>query len=196
MKKLFISLFIILLLTACSNNKQDTKEEFQSLVQGSSMITFAEYTKTIKRVKLPTSLTCDIEPKGNKFSIPQSVIDNYGKNNATILGKIIDSPYLKAIIYLSPSDITLPILITYDKSGQKISELPLYEKFCGEDEFSSGKSWVSIDRSLNIILKDSAITYERDKKGVIIESSKSSVINIKKYIITDIGTIEEKEEEI
>ena len=196
MRKLLPSLFIILLFTACSNKKSNSEKKSESIVEESSIITFAEYTKTIKRLKLPTSLICDIELKGGKSSIPQPVIDNYGKKDAKILGKIIDSPYLKAIIYLYPSDITLPILITYDKSGDKISELPLYEKYCGEDEFSSGKSWASIDRSLNIILKDSAVTYQRDNKGAIIESSKKVTINVKNYAITDIGTIEEREDHL
>lgn len=65
-------------------------------------------------------------------------IDQFGQENSRINGKIAVANNFTAIIYLYPADIILPIIQTTDRQGKKISELKIYERWCGEDEFSWG----------------------------------------------------------
>jgi hypothetical protein len=73
---------------------------------------------------------------GSSVEFMGEKIQRYKPENSFINGKIAVTDNFSAIIYLYPADIVLPIIQATDRQGGKISELKIYERYCGEDEFS------------------------------------------------------------
>src|SRR5690606_12711655 len=120
-------------------------------------ITFDDYLTAIPETKLPLDLRCEVELNVSILNFDQTIIDKFGQEKSRINRKITVTDNFTAIIYLYPADIILPIVQTTDLKGNKISELKIYERWCGEDEFSWGTSWANISKDLIITLSDSAI---------------------------------------
>jgi len=166
--------------------EKDNKEEPKIKMQTN----FSDYLKAIPHIKLPLDLKCEIPPKASTLKFDSETIQKYG-TGTSINGKIAMNDNFTAIIYLTPADIILPIIQTTDRNGNKISELHLYEKWCGEDMFSWGTSWAKISDDLIITLSDSAINYKRNDKGEIIEKSKKTEVRHRKFQIDEKGKINE-----
>ena len=144
---------------------------------------------------MPLDLKCDKELESLRHDFDQTLILKYGQGNH-IFGKIAETNNFMAIIYLVPADIQLPVIQTTDKKGNKISELSMYERWCGEDPYSKGTSWASISKDLTIVLSDSAILYKRDttggRIGEIIEDTKRTEVRHRVFKIDDTGHIQEE----
>jgi hypothetical protein len=154
-------------------------------------ISFDEYLTAIPEIKLPLDIKCDVELDGSFFKFNSKTINKFGQENSKINGKIAQTDNFAAIIYLYPADIILPIIQTTDFMGNKISELKIYERWCGEDEFSWGTSWANISKDLTITLSDSVIIYKRNDKGEIIENSKVTEVRHRGFYIDKNGVINE-----
>lgn len=158
-------------------------------------ISFDNYLTAIPETKLPLDLKCEVELNGSTLKFDRTTIEKFGPENSRIYGKIAVTDNYTAIIYLYPADIVLPIIQTTDKQGKKISELKIYERWCGEDEFSWGTSCANISKDLTITLSDSVIIYKRNDKGKIIEESKITEVRHRKYQIDNKGRINENKNE-
>lgn len=154
--------------------------------------TFSDYSKQIKKVDLPFRTTCDNGLQGTKLNFSDSIIGSYGVELGSIFGKIADNDKFTAIVYLCPADVILPVIQTTSKTGEKISKLQLFEKYCGEDEHSWSTSKAEITKDLTILLRDSVITYDRNKKGMIIEKSRKTEVSSRVFYIDSEGQIIEK----
>ena len=174
-----------------SGNQTDTLADTDNKEE----ILFDDYLTAIPETKLPLGLKCEIDLNGSTLEFDRNTIDKYGQENSRINGKIAVTEKFAAIIYLYPADIILPIIQTTDRQGNKISELKIYERWCGEDEFSWGNSWATISKDLTITLSDSAIIYKRNNEGQIIEESKTTEVRHRKFQIDNNGRINEKKNE-
>lgn len=176
------SIIALIILFSCGQTTE-------SLNETTKEVAFDDYLTAIPEIKLPLDLNCEVELDGSTLSYSRETIDRYGQENSRINGKIAVKDNFTVIIYLYPADIVLPIIQTTDRQGNKISELKIYEKWCGEDEFSWGTSWANISKDLTITLSDSAVIYKRNDNGEIIEESKTKVVRHRKYQIDHTGEI-------
>ena len=121
------------------------------------------YSASVVSLKLPLSDTCDDTMAIQRLKLTDSLtkFNIYGQ----LVGKVNETEKYVAILYTIPSDVQLPVLHTFDKSGQEISSLKLFiGNCCGENEGCSGLSTVLITKDLHIILKDSMQIFVRNKK--------------------------------
>lgn len=191
----------MLSLVACGDSESDkiTKREPQKKTALKTPIKpkltlFEAYLNKIPTIKLPVNLQCEKEPRASRFGLKRSSIDEFGVKDARITGKIAETNDFVAIIYLYPGEIDLPILKTTDKKGNKISQLKLYDKWCGDDEFSWGTSWTEITKNRTIILSDSVVQFERYEQGGIIEQTRTTEVRHRVYRIDSNGKIRKKSE--
>ncbi len=168
-----------------------TSPDIDSVVAVAQDTVFDQYLKAIPLIELPLDLKCASELEGSTLDLDTATIAKYGQAFSRINGTIAVRDNFTAIIYLYPADIVLPIIQTTDRQGRKISELNMYDKWCGEDAFSWGTSWATITKDLAITLSDSAITYKRNDKGHIVDESKTTVVRHRKFQIDINGRIEE-----
>lgn len=154
-------------------------------------LTFDEYLSEIPETKLPLNFTCEDPLDGSTLNFDQETIATFGCENSRINGKIAVTDEFTAIIYLYPADIVLPIIQTTDLNGNKISELKVFESGCGEDEFYWGTAWAKISENLTITVRDSSIIYKRNNEGAIIEESKKTEVNQRRFQIDNKGLISE-----
>jgi len=195
---IILSILGLTILFGCgqtTEKKVETETEKSNKNDGSKKVMFSDYLTVIPETKLPLDLKCEIELNGSTLNFNRATIDKFGQENSRINGKIAVTDNFTAIIYLYPADIVLPIIQTTDREGKKISELKIYERWCGEDEFSWGTSWANISKDLTITLSDSAIIYKRNDKGEIIQESKTAEVRHRKYQIDNKGRINEKKNE-
>ena len=194
MKKLNKNLTIILLLTLLSSCGKTTQKDNVSLNEKRQKLeySFSEYSEKIPLVTLPLNSNCETGLEGSLFGFTNNEISKFGKADCSIYGKLADNDKYTAIIYLITGDIILPIIVTTDKKGKKISELELYDGYCGEEETFNEISFVSIDKNLTIQLKDSSTTYKRDDKIEIIESTRKTTVKHRQFYINDNGKIVER----
>lgn len=115
-----------------------------------------------------------------------------GPEDSKIFGKLADKEKYTAIIYLYPADNILPIIQTTDKQGNKISNLSLFENYCGEDEDFSGTTWTVINKDLTIERIDSITTFRRNKDGIIIDKTRKTEVQHSLFCINDDGQILEQ----
>ena len=162
----------------------------ESETVGDSELTFNEYLNAISSVRLPLKMSCDVALDGSTLGFDDRIIEKYGPENSRIHGVLAQTENFIAILYLYPADVSLPIIQTTDRQGKKISELQLYERFCGEDEYYLGYSWAEISKNLTITLSDSALVLERGEDLEIIETSKRiEQVRHRKYYINERGVI-------
>ena len=178
-----------------TEKQTENQKETQIETDNKNEISFDDYLTAIPETRLPLDLKCDVELNVPTLEFDRETIDKYGQENSRINGKIAVTDNFTAIIYLYPADIILPIIQTSDRQGKKISELKIYERWCGEDEFSWGTSWATISKDLTITLCDSAIIYKRNDEGQIIEESKTTEVRHRKFQIDNNGRINEKKNE-
>lgn len=188
-------LTIILLLTilfGCGNTviKKDSTNKTDKVTE----ISFKDFSDKIPLLTLPLSSNCETGFNVTRYGFTNNEILKFGRDNCSILGKLVDNEKYTAIIYLQPCDTQLPIIVTTDKYGRKIAELELYDGYCGEEEDFNEISYFSIDKDLNILMTDSSTTFKRDEKIEIIESSKQTTVTYKHFRINTDGKIIKQKE--
>ncbi len=189
---IFKILGLTILMGCGQTSEKQLKTETKNINEKEKEISFNDYLTAIPETKLPLDMECEVALNGSTLEFDRATIDKFGQENSRINGKIAVTENFTAIIYLYPADISLPIIQTTDRQGKKISELKVYERWCGEDEFSWGTSWAKISKDLTITLSDSAIIYKRNEAGEIIEDSKTTEVSHRKFQIDNRGRIIEK----
>lgn len=177
-------LLLSLLLFCCEQPKKVDKIKKE--------ITFIEFTNNIKQLKFPIEAKCEKDLIGSTIDLNKETIKKYGPENCSIYGKIFENNKYTAIMYLYPTDVSMPIIQTNNKNGTKISSLNLYEISCWEDESISENSWFIINKDLSIELGDSSTTFERDDNGEIIESTRTIKVRNRTFKINSAGEIIEQ----
>lgn len=188
------NLTIILLLALLTIHGKINQKENHSLHEKQQKIgySFSAFSQKIPLIALPFSSNCNIELKEFRSEFSAKEISKFGRENCDVFAKLADKKNFTAIIYLLPCDALLPIIVTTDKNGKKISELELDDSYCGEDEFSWGSSCFTINKDLTIQTTDSASSFKRDSKNRIIESTKKLTVTHRQFHINENGKIVER----
>ena len=210
MNKTILILSVFALIAGCcgqSSNKQAKTANNEVVCEQSSIVksretndpkmtieqrVFDDYLKAISEVKFPLQFKCEIDPNASNSNIDRTTIAKYTREHSDIYGKLAVNENYAAIIYLYPADVVLPIIQTYDRQGNKISELTVYDRYCGANEFFWCTSWASILEDLTIVLSDSTRTYDRNLEGKIIEETIMTEVRHRKFYINNKGEINEK----
>jgi hypothetical protein len=156
------------------------------------------FSSSLMKVKLPFKDTCFDTVAVQHIKLPDSLsnLKQYGQ----IIGKVDETPEYIAILFSKTGDIQVPILRTFNHKGDLISSLRLYiGNCCGENEDCSGLSTAIVKDNttrntsatmvMEIYLKDSTQTFERDKKKFDKKRNIKILVKEEYYTINDKGEI-------
>jgi len=153
---------------------------------------FKKYTEQINKLQTPIifrTIQFSDNPPSNK--IDKILFDKYKYADANeVYGKIYEGDKFVAIIYTVKGDVLVPILGTYDKNGNQIDSLNLFQNASGFNVQS--ETYISLKFYPNKVMQeiDSTLTWTLNVSGDD-RLSGSEKINIDSftYTINDAGKI-------
>jgi hypothetical protein len=193
MKLTFVTLLAtIVVLTAC--NTTNTKPIKRPI---------NDFIKKFKVVELPFYFNGKNNDTSNMFLINKHTSDTLfyktlDENKVYGCGLLPDTANYYTLLYFTQSETLYPILVTYSKDGEMISQTNLLVRGCGSDcGLSYCSSTASISKDLHIYAADT-LKYEAtcDKLGKFLPNSDSTFIYSKAGSISTTGTITMSEEKI
>ena len=145
------SIFVFSLLVSCSSYKNDT---------------FESYINNLDRIKKPISFrTIELTLNHHQQDYNRELFEKYKCSNASDLyGVLFEGDETVGIVYIVNGDVQTPILVTYDKLGNKIDSLNLFENASGSDVESETYELVTIFQDNRIRVIDSTETWLTDKE--------------------------------
>jgi hypothetical protein len=152
MKKLLFIIFAVLTTMVVSS---------QSLKNLDSQ-KFCNYLQRIEPITLPFQSGCYDFINFSSTDRNSALIDTTYSSKWEIPYKRIDTKKnFGIVIYLSPADIYVPVLKTFDLNGRIISKLQIFTNCNGEPGFRE-RQFVSIDKNLQIVKTDSIWRWKLD----------------------------------
>jgi hypothetical protein len=115
MRKTFVLIFTVALLSAFANNYSTAKDH------PIRKTAFEQFVDSIPLLELPFELSTTDVIKHVPLNSP------YIPEGAALIGKLKSQNNRWLIIYSYPADIRLPILEVYDSNGKKLSEVQLFD---------------------------------------------------------------------
>ncbi len=108
-----------------------------------------------------------------------------------VYGKLFEDSKTVSIIYSVIGDYNVPILMTYDKTGNKIDSLNLFENNSGFDFAKETYEYVTIFPNKRIQVIDSTKTWTMDDTGEdrILGTEKLTTVDTFTYFINEDGRI-------
>lgn len=200
--KLNLILFLVIFLVACNTNTNKDKPSADNTTAGlmnnthSKQADFAKFISKFKVLNMPVVIT-PLEQHGKEklsliYGSDTSFINTVYKDTAMdkvyAYGLLPDTANNYKVLWLTPAEIYLPVLTTFSKTGQKISEEHLTVGKCGDDCCYFCKEIIKINLDLSIYCADSIKQCECDDKGPKESTMKHSVIFKTGNIAAD-GTI-------
>jgi hypothetical protein len=182
-----VILVLIVGLSSCSSDKGKSKDNVPA--------PFRQFLKKFKQLQLPLTLRQDnIDTLGLPNIDMKNVDTLFIKNNDGLekyYGMLPDTNYYYGLIVLYPGGCDyLPVLLTFDKSGNKISEERLLNRGCGE---GPGLVYCSatgvINNDLTIYLVDTLKTVSVDSILKPIDGTRKYYCMYKKGKINSNGKI-------
>lgn len=132
---------------------------------------FSKYLERIESVSLPFSASCfDFTDFESTAKYTDLIDTAYASEWEIPFRKINTNGNYKIVIYLSPADIYVPILRTYDLNGKKISEFQFFSNCGGEPGFRE-RQFIKINSDLQIIKKDTIWKWDLDQNYNEIDST-------------------------
>ncbi len=148
------------------------------------------FAASLHKVNLPFIDTCFDTVARQHINIPDSLPEF--KKYGDIIGLLAETDTYVAILFSKSGDIQLPVVRTFNHSGHLISSQKLYNGICcGENEDCSGLSTVVITKNLDIHMKDSTQTFERDKNKSDKKENIKIKVKLETYTIETDGTIKQ-----
>ena len=146
------------------------------------------------RDKLPTIQTPVTFDSNGDIDLKSVELTNNGllkklkeRNYFSVFGKIFESKDFITIVGYIPDDTGTPILVTFDKNGNEISSHAVYETVMGDmGRYTSNFVTIDPDRVIHFI--DSTVTRQINEDEI--PGTDSLTVTVKKYKLTDKGTIE------
>lgn len=155
-------------------------------------MSFAAYSARIAMLELPIYGTCGEDQIGKGYESLNDQVKKYTREENWIWGKLAETKRFTAIVYVCPADVILPIIQTTDKQGNKISELPFYTNYCGEDEAYWGTASARVEADMTITLTDSSESFQRDVNDEIIPETVKTSVRRRHFFIREDGMIIER----
>lgn len=182
-KSFYLVLPVIISLVSCSDNSSDRAQPASD-----TNPEFNAFLEKIPSITLPVTIReCSVNTQGltkidsNKF-VSETV--NYG------YGKLAPNNKYVAVIFLASADCEIPVLVTYDKSGNKIDEKEINIGGCGSDCGYSCNEIMRIDQNNNIFTADTVSSYDCDSLGNAIPGTEEHYVIYKQGRILETGKIE------
>jgi hypothetical protein len=148
MRHLYIGLIIIF---GCSTKDND----------------FDTFTGQLETLQTPISMaTMRFPEKQTSKTYDKELFQKFKYSTAyEVYGKIYEDDKTVGIIYSVIGDINVPILVTYDKQGNRIDSLNLFENATGFDFESETYEHVTFLANKTIQVIDSTKTWKTDETG-------------------------------
>jgi hypothetical protein len=129
---------------------------------------FAQFVKKFPRLGLPLTIkTLDIQSDAlQKITGRDSMFTSSSDPEGTrAYGLLPDTTGNFKLIWLSPADVYVPILTTFNRHGQRISETHLSVGACGSDCCYSCAEYITINKDMTIYSVDSIKSCDCDSAG-------------------------------
>ncbi|MBN9381823.1 MAG: hypothetical protein J0H74_13720 [Chitinophagaceae bacterium] len=171
-----LTLFCFLLLIGCtednSNNKHHKKTASgnkKTSPDAARKMQFGKFIKKFKPLSLPLTIkTLDIQSTSGlrKITDKDTLFINSGYPDETwAYGMLPDTSGNIQLVWLSPAEIYTPVLTTFTKGGQKISEKHLSVGGCGSDCCFTCDEYIYIRKDRSIYSADSIKSCICDESG-------------------------------
>lgn len=174
----YLLLIIALSLYGCKSQHDEFKKYINHLDSLDSPIVF-------ESIKYPEG------KKSEKYD--RGLFDRYKLQNAqSAYGMLFNDGKTVGVIYTVAGDINVPVLVTYDKNGNKIDSLNLFQNASGFAlESETYERVLFVDRTIQV--RDSVVKWLLDESGEDrIEGSEKSTIYSFEYLIDKNGKIVSK----
>jgi hypothetical protein len=155
MRSRTLPIILVALMLGCSSQQSTNFKDFQS------------FTSQLKPLETPLTFNSYKETKLNLLKIKDDAFINKIRleyHGFEVYGKLFETNEFIAILGNIPSDIGSPIIITFDKKGNKIDSYLLYKTAEGDIGIYSGNYEV-INKDMKINFTDSTITRKLNKEG-------------------------------
>ncbi len=151
MKKRLTYLIGLLLIVSCATKPND----------------FKNYLSQIKPIPTPIKFwTIGYTDKKIENKVDERLFEKYKSVYANeIFGKLYENKQTAGIIYTVYGDVLAPVLITYDKQGNRIDSLGLFDNASGYNLEKETFVSVTLHPDLTIQEVDSTFTYTLNDKG-------------------------------
>lgn len=184
-KHLPFALILIFLAISCNQNKTQSETAFSS----SELGTFASPYDTLPVLSLPITITPE-----SWDTLYSKYIYRYGLPSNTDIflrpyAKLAGKKFYKAFIFISTDETGTPLLVSFDRNRNKISELSLLGDWNANDPSTHVNETSVINNNLMITLIDSIKTYDTTNEGNRIESSEKLTIKNEIFSISEKGEV-------
>ena len=161
----------------CKNEKIKSAKNEQPISKSDDFNTFI---RKFKVLKLPLVMK-PMEMQNVENLSPLTKVDlrfislhniNFELDKVYPYGLLPDTLESYKVICLFPSEIYIPIMVTYSKSGKKISEETLSVGYCGSDCGFTCMETIKIYSDQKIYSVDSIESHECDSLGQILNTKK------------------------
>jgi len=172
------SLVVLLGLASCTEDSPKSKHHKKAAVNGKKPSPnvsvnrkqqFEKFIRKFKPMALPLTIkTLEIEPGAAELKITDKdslFIRTRFPNETRALGMLSDTSTTIQLLWLEPAEMYNPVLTTFTKSGQKISEQHLSVGSCGADCCFTCDEYIYIRKDRSIYGVDSIKSCVCDAKG-------------------------------
>ncbi|MDJ1482946.1 hypothetical protein QNI16_20760 [Cytophagaceae bacterium YF14B1] len=178
----------ILLATHCTSETESKQTSTQAVVTPSlkSKPLLKDYITKIPLIKTPVTFNSNtfenMTPRDEKLAQLFSSPDNN-----TLVGRLFSTDEFDALLFSVPADGTLPMVITYDKAGNKIDSLGLIE-MGGSDVGFDCIEHVTVNPDRTMLLIDSTTRWQVTADNAApIEGSDTLIVTQKVFELLDNG---------
>jgi len=172
------SLITLLALSSCTEDQPKTKHHKKAAASGkkpstdvnvSRKLQFEKFIRKFRPMALPLTIrTLEIEPGTAERKITDKdslFIRTRFPNETWALGMLSDTTATIQLLWLEPAEMYNPVLTTFTKSGQKISEQHLSVGSCGAGCCFTCDEYIYIRKDRSIYGVDSIKSCVCDEKG-------------------------------
>lgn len=111
----------------------------------------------------------------------------FSSPECNLVGRLFSTDQFDALLFSIPTDITLPMIITYNKAGNKIDSLRLIEMGGGDVDFSCIEH-VTVNPDRTMLLIDSTTNWQVTADNADrIEGSDTLIVTQKVFELLDNG---------
>ena len=157
-KTIKLSIFIILLCTACCNNLKFNVKESESDVEIASnttdTTTFMDLVEKLPSLKLPYTIYCGLNGSFPWIDELDKHLVGYLPEDVIIVGKVPIDNKLVYIVYGKIGDINYPYLNIYNQNGERVDSIYLHISYCAADEEERVTTATTINKDYSISMTD------------------------------------------
>ncbi len=152
---------------------------------------FEKYINQMELLDTPIVFETIKYPEGKKSKkYDRGLFERYKLQNAqSVYGMLFNDDKTVGVIYTVAGDINVPVLVTYDRNGNKIDSLNLFQNASGFDlESETYERALLFSRTIQVT--DSVVKWRLDESGEDrIEGSEKSTIHSFEYLVDKDGKI-------